>query len=564
MTGKFKFIAIIFTLFITGSIFSQSPSYEFSKEEIIERLKKDIETLASEEFEGREAGTPGEELTVEYIKERFKNISVKPLFDGSYFQNFEFHGAWSYAEDNTLQIGDIKYEPGEDFFPMVASGDTSATQKPVYVEYGFKDEEFQWNDYENLDNLEGKIFVMEYFLPDALYEKLEITTNVAIQEKVAIAIEKGAGGIIFVNTLRPEDDPHISLRRRTERHETPIAFAGINVYKHLEEQEFNEEVTLSVELTRDTHTGTNVAGYIDNDAATTVVIGGHHDHLGYGGLSSRHQGEQKIHYGADDNASGVAGVFEAARYIKEQDWDGNNYLFITFSAEEKGLLGSRHFTESGEYDMDRVNYMFNYDMIGRMEDENLVLIGTGTSPTWEEIITETKPEHFNIRMVSSGMGGSDHTAFYLQDIPVIFFFTGIHDDYHAPGDTPNKINYEGQKKILKLSWELIEQLDQQERLEFTETPVDESRRRRPEVVTLGIMPDHAYDDKDGLKVQKVMEDEPAYKGGIKDEDIIISLNDKDITDIHSYMQALENFEEGDKVTITLMREKEEVEVEVEF
>ncbi len=563
MAVKIKLLSVVFALFFANTLVSQPVSYDFSVSSIVERLQKDISTLASDELEGREAGTPGEEKTVSYIKQRFEEIDLQPLFGGLYIQSFEFHGEWVYTEMVMLKINDTEYNAGESFFPMVESGDASVAQEVVYLSYGYKNDTLEWNDYKEKEHLDEKIYVMEYYLPDSLYEKLDVSVDEAIHTRIETAMEKGSSGIIFVNSHNPDNDPTISLRRRTQRWDIPIAFAGYNVYEHLEREGFDAELTYAVELESEQYTGKNVAAYLDNGAERTVVVGAHHDHLGYGGRTSRHTGDPEIHPGADDNASGVAGVLETARYISNQDWTGSNYLFITFSAEEKGLLGSRHFVESDAYDMERINYMFNFDMIGRMEDNNLILIGTGTSPSWESIITETQPEGFNIRKVQSGVGGSDHTSFYMQDIPVIFFFTGIHDDYHDIGDVHEKINYEGQKQILQFAWEMMEKLDESEKLEFTETPVDRSRRRRADGVTMGLMPDHAFDGT-GLKIHKIVEGRPAHEGGLLDGDIIIALNEYEIEEIHSYMRALQNFEEGDVVTVTLIRDDKKLELEVEF
>ncbi len=564
MNFKLKFILGVIIFFSASFILAQKNVYfDFSENKIKERLKEDITTLASEEMEGREAGTEGERLAVEYIKSRFKEISLEPVFGESYFQYFNFHGEWKYTEDNKLKIGEKKFITGEDYFPMVQSGNVSIASNPVYVGYGLKKNELEWNDYEDFDDLSEQVLVIEYYLPDSIYEKLDISVDESLHKKFEAAKKHEPGGIVFVNSLRPDDDPYIDLRDRTERMDIPVVFAGNQVYEKLNKHDFDINMALQVELKSEEFTGTNVAGYIDNEANKTVVIGAHHDHLGYGGPTSRYIGEPKIHYGADDNASGVAGVLETARYIKEQDFNDNNYLFITFSAEEKGLIGSRHFTESNAYDMNKINYMFNFDMIGRMENNELVMIGTGTSPVWEKIIPETQPDHFNIRKVASGIGGSDHTSFYLKDIPVIFFFTGIHRDYHKPYDTHDKINYQGQKEILSYAWDLIAQLDKMERLDFTETRTDQPRRRRGNDITMGIMPDHAFDG-DGLKVQKVLDDRPAYKAGVKDGDVIIALGEHEIKEIHAYMRALEKFEEGDKVKVIVLREDKEIELSIEF
>lgn len=462
-------ILIVVIPLLSPTIFAQTTNFDFSDDSVVKRLENDVFKLASEEMKGREAGTKGEKIAIKYIKERFKEAGLQPLFDNTYLQHFEFTGEWFYTKNNTLKIADKKYKPDENYFPMIESGNVSVTSKPVYVGYGITDDELEWNDYKNKENINDKIFIIEYYLPCELKEKSSLSVGKTIDMKIETALEHDSKGIIFINTNKSYNAPNIDIRRSAISKGIPIVFAGEEIYKQLKAKNFDIELTLTVEVDRKTYTGSNVVGYINNEAKNTIVIGGHHDHLGYGGSSSRHNGEPAIHYGADDNASGVAGVLETARYLSNQDFDNNNYIFITFSAEEKGLIGSRYFTRSGDYDMNRINYMINFDMIGRMENNNLTIFGTGTSPTWRDLMKTLQPEHLKAKLIDSGKGLSDHTSFYLQGIPVIFFFTGFHEDYHNISDTYDKINYEGQKEVIKLAWKLIEELDQYDKLEFTET-----------------------------------------------------------------------------------------------
>ncbi|MFW5757506.1 MAG: M20/M25/M40 family metallo-hydrolase, partial [Bacteroidota bacterium] len=204
--------------------------------------------------------------------------------------------------------------------------------------------------------------------------------------------------------------------------------------------------------------------------------GAHYDHLGYGGIGSRASGTKAIHYGADDNASGTAAVLEAARFFAAKGNQDFNYLFVAFGAEEKGLLGSRYFTKSDSYDWRKVGFMFNFDMIGRLNQGKLTLFGTGTSPVWDELIDQQPFDELNIKKTVSGVGASDHTNFYREDIPVLFFFTGLHDDYHKPADTPDKINHTGVRKVLELSYFFIEQLKDRQAPVFTPTQASQNRK----------------------------------------------------------------------------------------
>jgi C-terminal processing protease CtpA/Prc len=182
---------------------------------------------------------------------------------------------------------------------------------------------------------------------------------------------------------------------------------------------------------------------------------------------------------------------------------------------------------------------------------------------WEDLIDRAAPEHFNIRKSSGGLGGSDHTAFYLKDIPVLFFFTGIHDDYHRPGDTPDKVNYKGTQEILNFAYDLMRLIENEDRLAFTPTQTTDSRRRRSDGVTLGLMPDHAYEAQ-GLRIQALIDDRPAQKAGIQNGDVIVRIDNDEIKEIQSYMRALENLQAGRTTSITVKRGEQELTFEVQL
>ena len=556
-----RILMLLMALLPLQVVLAQS-SFSFSPEDVEERLKTDVYTLASDEMEGRESGTPGEEKAARYVKSSMQEVGLSPLFDGSFIQTFTFSGRLELGEDNFLIVGEEGFTVEEDFFVLSNSESTRVYAQAVYVGHGMQTDTH--NDYFGLEGLEDKIFFMEFFLPEELDERGTSITMDMVSNKIEMAIEKGAAAIVFVNTQSWRNDPSTRLGRARETAGIPIMFARDEVLEFWQQQAQDEYVFLSADMQSQTYTSMNVAGYIDNNAEQTVVIGGHFDHLGYGSSGSRSPGTGDIHYGADDNASGTAGVLEAARYLTQTDLTSNNYLFIAFGAEEKGLLGSRHFTNSDAYDMERVNYMFNYDMIGRLEDGNFTLFGTGTSPMWESTIDNNAYDGFNIRKSASGMGGSDHTNFYLKDIPVLFFFTGIHNDYHRPTDTPDKINYQGMREILAFSFDMIADLDNQDRLAFTTTPVQRrGQQRRGTGATLGVMPDHAWEG-DGVKIIGIVDNRPAQRAGLLQGDVILSINEESVPDIQEYMRIMNGLQSGQKAMISLVRGDEVVEMEVEL
>ncbi|MFM9839555.1 MAG: M20/M25/M40 family metallo-hydrolase [Cyclobacteriaceae bacterium] len=312
----------------------------------------------------------------------------------------------------------------------------------------------------------------------------------------------------------------------------------------------------------------NLVGYVDNNAATTVVIGAHYDHLGLGnqGSSLDANPQSKIHNGADDNASGVAGVIELARHFQTNKIkESTNFLFICFSGEELGLYGSKYFTENPTIDLSKITYMINLDMVGRLDPatKSVAVSGTGTSPAWETLLKSLSSEKLQIKTDSAGVGPSDHTSFYLKNIPVLHFFTGSHSDYHKPSDDVDKINFEGEKEILQLIIKLIEKLDKQPKLAFLPTKNKSMGSARSFKVTMGVMPSYTSSE-EGLKVDGVSDGKPAQKAGILTGDLIIQIGTYPIKDIQNYMDALGKFEKGQVVPVKVKRNTEIVELNVTF
>jgi hypothetical protein len=312
----------------------------------------------------------------------------------------------------------------------------------------------------------------------------------------------------------------------------------------------------------------NLIGFIDNKAEKTIIIGAHYDHLGLGndGGSLDANPQNKIHNGADDNASGSAGLIELARYFQNNKTkEKNNFLFVCFSGEELGLFGSKYFTEHPAIDLSRVNYMINLDMIGRLDPvtHSLAVSGSGTSAVWESLLKSLSGDKVQIKTDSSGMGPSDHTSFYLKNIPVLHFFTGSHSDYHKPSDDWDKINYPGEVDVLDVIIRLIDQLDAGAKLTFLPTKNKSMGLNRSFKVTMGIMPNYTSDVV-GLQVDGVTDGKPAQKAGVKTGDIIIQVGELNIKDIQDYMEALGKFEKGQTVPVKVKRGNEVITLPVTF
>lgn len=303
----------------------------------------------------------------------------------------------------------------------------------------------------------------------------------------------------------------------------------------------------------------NVVGFLDNQEEKTIVIGAHFDHLGKGYQSGSLSPDSKdlIHNGADDNASGTSGLIELARYFAENDIKENfNFLFIAFSGEELGLFGSKFFASHPTIPMEKVAFMINMDMIGRYEmDKGITIGGWGTSPAWGKFMPKiAKQNEVKYAVDSSGIGPSDHTSFYLKEIPVLFFFTGIHSDYHKPSDDADKINAEGESKILKLVTDLVSDLNKSGEVpSFTEAGNPHAQATQQTFkVTLGIIPDYSFSGK-GLRIDGISKDRPAEVAGMKAGDIIVRMGEYPVKDIQDYMKNLGKFEKGQLTEVEVKR-----------
>ena len=311
---------------------------------------------------------------------------------------------------------------------------------------------------------------------------------------------------------------------------------------------------------------TNVIGYLDNGAKQTIVIGGHYDHLGLGhdGNSLDANPKDKIHNGADDNASGTAGVIELARYYSNNNRkETYNFLFICFSGEELGLFGSKQYCEKPVTPLADINMMINMDMIGRLEptSKKLMVYGVGTAPEFVSMIASIK-SNLNVMTDSAGVGPSDQTSFYLKDIPVLHFFTGQHSDYHKPSDDADKVNYEGEKEVLEFIIKTIAEVEKLPKLKFLKTRSAKSDTPAFKV-TLGIMPDYMFSGV-GVHIDGVTEGKPAFKAGLLKGDVIVKLGEHTVKDMQSYMKALSMFKKGDTTMVKALRGNDLIEGEITF
>ena len=346
----------------------------------------------------------------------------------------------------------------------------------------------------------------------------------------------------------------------------PNLKGNFNSRKYLQQFEYHPKT----DSVKTTVKGNNVVAFIDNHAKQTIIIGAHYDHLGWGldaHAHSAYRGEPAIHNGADDNASGVATIMELARILVSDASSSrvlakHNYLFIAFSGEELGLYGSKWFAEHTKFDSLKTDYMLNFDMVGRLDSNKLMIYGNGTSPLWNEAMKKIESP-LRIKTSESGVGPSDHTSFYLKSIPVLHFFSGQHKDYHKPSDDESKINYTGMEEIMAYVIKLIKELDTIEKIPFTKTKDDTNESTPKFTVTLGVMPDYTFEG-EGMRIDGVTEGKPAEKAELKAGDVVIQLGDTKVTDMRSYMKALSQFKKGDITKVRVKRGNDTVEKDINF
>ncbi|WP_276504157.1 M28 family peptidase [Terrimonas pollutisoli] len=542
-------------LFAVTLIVTSSFAQKIKKEDKITlaNLKTHISFLADDKLEGRRAGSKGEKLAMEYISEKFKANGIQPKGTEDYFQSFDINEGKQIGEKTAFSINDTSLRAGEDFFPFLFSAEKSLEASPAIA---IQEADMPWF----IDLKE----IIEENKPNPHFDLVDYIKNNSKK-----AHNRGATAVIIYNTSADDDKLAFNPKEKTDQLSIPVIY----VKKEAAKKYFNDptatlNIKLSVEISEKKRTGHNVIGYIDNSAANTVILGAHFDHLGYGedGNSLLRTGEKLIHNGADDNASGTAALIELARILKTTKAKNNNYLFIAFSGEELGLFGSKYFTENPTIDLKTTNYMINMDMVGRLNDstKTLAVGGYGTSPTWSSVINANdKKLPFAIKIDSSGTGPSDHTSFYRKDIPVLFFFTGQHKDYHRPSDDANKINYEGELAVINYINNLITNLNKQtQRLAFTKTR-EQQVSMSAFKVTMGIMPDYTFAGV-GVRADGVTDGRPASKAGLKAGDIIIQLGENAITSVENYMKALNKFNKGDKTKVKYKRGNQTIESDVQF
>jgi hypothetical protein len=521
---------------------------EKANQELVANLQSHVKYLADDKLEGRRTGTKGEQLALAYIVQQYQQIGLQPKGKDGYVQTFEINEGKQITGATSLVINGHALEQTTEYFPLTYSAQKSVKGNPAMAlnENGqpwFKDlkeilEENKTNPHFDIDEL--------------------------IKKEANAVSAKGATALFLYNTSAITDNVQFNKNDTAKQVAVPVVYITKLGYKHyFFDNAASLDLAVNVQIVEKKRNGSNIIGYIDNHAATTVILGAHYDHLGYGEDKNALDTGHIIHNGADDNASGTAALIELTKMLVKSSPKNNNYLIIHFSAEELGLFGSKHWLDDPTIAI-TPNYMLNMDMVGRYDTSHKLTIGGyGTSPTWGEYFASVNNPQILIRFDSSGSGPSDHASFYRKDMPVLFFFTGSHPDYHKATDDWDKINYEGEKNIVQMIHQLIIANDAKGKLVFTKTREAAAGRNSKLKVTLGVIPDYGYSGT-GMRIDGVSPGKLAERIGLQAGDVLLQLGDVKFVDVQSYMGALGKFDKGDKTKLRISRGKDEKTFDIEF
>jgi hypothetical protein len=570
-----------------------------------DELKKCVYYLASDELEGRMTGTIGAEKAAKYIAEEYARYGLQPVGNNhSYYQNFEFISGVKLGEKNWLrlvlknkeqpeQLGQIlDYQPERDFRPLAFSSEGPFETDVVFAGYGITAPELGYDDYAQLD-VSGKTVLVLRYTPEGDNPHSKFYKYAPLRYKALTAREKGAKALLIVTgPSSDKEDILIPLK-----HDNSFSDSGIFVHsvsrklandilqasgRNLEEvqnrldsnkqpdsfQIVQTRLLGSVALTKEKKGTSNVVGYLPGRNDELLIIGAHYDHLGLGTEASLASKLGEIHNGADDNASGVAGLLELAEAFSAIR--GNlvrGVLFIAFTGEEIGVLGSNYYTKHPIFPLEKTICMINMDMIGRLKDNKLAISGIATASDWKELVlryNQLPNFKFELSLKDDGYGPGDHSMFYAKDIPILFFFTGAHGDYHKPSDDADKIDYDGERRIVRLIFAIakaINNLEQRPTFVKVSAPSQEQVASRGFRVYMGTIPDYV-EQVEGVKLTGVRDGSPAAKAGIQAGDIIVGFGDKKIKNVYDYTYALQERKPDEIVEVTVLRQGKEQKFQV--
>ena len=583
-----KYSILTFPILLILLMFSCKGNREIT----VKELQGHIKYLASDSLRGRLTGSPGDSLAAEYIKNKLVSYGLIPL-SGDGLQRFKVTKKVLPGNSCFLSVKGINYTIYTDFMPFAFSSNTSLESEVVFAGYGFNinGDSLKWNDYNGID-VKGKWVMILRGDPEPENTKSPFIPFSADRDKALLAKDMGAAGVLMVSgpVYDPQDafeslnlegySVDIPVLRIKKEIADIILSKSKNTVSVLEKKlnelkkpfSFASKVTVNgkAEIVRELANTRNVVMLLPGEDKTLkdeyVILGAHFDHLGMGGpgSGSRALDTVGIHHGADDNASGVAMMLELAeKFARTKESHKRSIICLAFSGEEEGLLGSKHFVDDPGVNLSKVNAMVNLDMVGRLnETNNLQIFGVGTATGLKDLIySKSDTSVIKLTLSEEGYGPSDHSSFYGKNIPVLFYFTGAHLDYHTPTDIYDKINFGGMVKISGLIYNVVETLASSDaKLQFKEAGPSNSnvRYRRSKGITLGIMPDFAGVIKNGLRADFVTPGKPAALGGMQKGDIITFINGKPVNNIQDYMFRMGQLKHGQTISVEVLRNDKKV------
>ena len=567
-----------------------------------------VRYLASDELKGRATGSPELERAAAYISKQFESYGAKPVPGSTYLQEFTAVTGSRAGANNHLETSlsgraqTLRINSG--FIPFSFSTSGTATSVPVvFAGYGITAPEYNYDDYAGMDVKDKFVLILRHEPqendPNSVFEGRQTTKHSTFVNKAVNAKMHGARGVVLINdtfahpgerdallALGQSDGPadaglfYVQIPEQTAEDWLKPSGRNLrnvfdNIDKTLKPQSFpigGLTVSVTVEIVRESKAVHNVAAYVPGSTDEYVIVGAHYDHLGLGdehSLAPKQIGQ--IHHGADDNASGTAGVLELARWFAQQPRQKRGMLFLTFAGEENGLLGSSHYASHPLLPLEKAVAMLNMDMIGRIRDGKVYVNGTGTGSTLGEIVAGVKiPNPLKIDLSeSTGYGGSDHISFLTKQVPVLFFFSGLHGDYHKPGDTSDKIDSNGAAVLLGYVADIA--------LSLANAPNRPTFQKVAEPAgahsggggtvssgygpNFGSVPDFNEPPK-GVRFADVREGTPAQKAGLRAGDILIEFDGKDIGNLYDFTYALQAHKPGDEVLVKVLRGSQTIEAKV--
>ena len=630
-------LSLVVVVALFAACFAQQPQPTPS----VERLRADVTYLASDKLEGRRTGTPGANAAADFIAKEFGRLKLKPGDKSGFLQPFPYVAGIDLGKTNKLQFSDNggNLRVGEDWTPVGISTNAFIEKaSAVFVGYGLNVSELKYDDYADV-NVTGRIAVAFAGTPDGDNPHGQFARYDEVRWKAIAARNAGAKALVVIAHETNFKDDRLSRLRYDNSggdagipvavisKQTAVKLLGMEDLDVLGRMErtiaawvvgggraanctqpcgvthnfklpITSDLTLTTDLVRREAAAANVIGILEgSDPALkneTIVIGAHYDHLGHGGAGSLATKEGEIHHGADDNASGVAGVLELARIFSAQTpRPRRSIVFATFSGEEEGLLGSNYYVNHPTVPLADTIAMINMDMIGRMKNKSLTVGGMGTAAEWSALVENANKmqgmtvtasqgnapagtqvaggmpivvaangqpivhidpaKQFTLTLNADGYGPSDHSSFYAKKIPVLFFWTGTHQDYHKPSDTAEKINYDDESRILGLVAKIVQGIDTSDKRPTYHLAKTEATGRSTGFrVSLGTIPNYS-DSGDGLLLDGVREDSPAAKAGLKAGDRIVKLAGRDVRNVYDYTYVLGEMKAGQEYEVEVMR-----------